>query len=162
MDNDFEQLNADIPLNIGEGEVIPPGGGAGAPQPMAPPVGIELSVLTMTFGILFDMFAMMAGKGGEFWALSEQQKNNLGSVWLGPVNDLLAAWGYSGNGKLELAIVMTVVTIGPRLALEKKRRESGRDTTATASSGASHSSAAPPAPESPDSPIDLSPEAIGV
>lgn len=142
---DFMQSTADIPDTLGEsGTQQVDAGQLQQPQPVVG--GLSVEAVEMTLGMAFGMIAARIGEDGTFWELQPEEKRNLAAVWHPILAPLWAKWMQDTDGAIVAAVMMTAMTIGPRLMRESVRRASQTANTATAKSGVSFSLQGQPAP----------------
>lgn len=152
LDATFMTATGDVPDTLGAtspGTVID----AAAP-PSEPTFAITEDMLANLISMPFNMIAEGIGTGGEFWSLKPLESVNLAKAWMPVVQKLLSLWGQTESGALYLCAAITMMSVVPRLAREKSRRESLKKSTETVRYGDSFSSPVQLAPASPTKPTD--------
>ena len=160
---EFLAATADVPEILGD-SAAPPTHPDGTPlqpgevQIVAMPLSV--SIIATTFGTLFAFIGARLGEDGKFWELEEQEKNALATAWLPYLNPLWEKWVSGADPNLMMALLMTTITVGPRLIRTNALLASRTASTVTGKSGALSSSQGQPVPASQQKPTDLSPQPI--
>lgn len=153
---EFAAATAYIPETVSLGAETAAAQAEGVVTGPVEPAGLTLEMMQMVIGLPFAAMASSIGKDGEFWRLSDEEKQNLAVIFLPLINPIWIRWAGESGGPWILAAMMTAATVGPRLAQEKTRRESLTESTVTVSVGDSPSSPGQPVPVNQRKPIDLS------
>ena len=133
---DFAARTIDIPDTLGTAPI------PGAPgDPLAEPQPVSGGALTpaaikMT---LEQLSSMVAGnvKDGGFWKLQSAEAQSLADVWHPILAPLWDRWMATTDGNLLPAIMVTMMSLAPRLAQEVARRASLTASMETAKFGES-------------------------
>ena len=157
MDNaaEFLAATADVPETLGEAAPAPGSEGAQPGEVTAMVVPLSLGVIATTFGTLFAFIGARLGEDGKFWELEEPEKNALAAAWLPYLNPLWQKWASGADPNLMMALLMTAITVGPRLVRTNALLASRTASTGTGKSGASSLSPGPRAVENLAKPIVL-------
>jgi hypothetical protein len=140
----FFAATADVPETLGD--AAPQGvdaGELGAPQPVVG--GLTVEAVAMAFGTIFAFVGARLGEDGKFWELQDAEKAGLATAWLPVLNPLWQKWVSGADPNLVMALLITGVTIGPRLVRTNALLASRTESTETERSGASSSSPGRPA-----------------
>ena len=134
---DFAARTIDIPDSLGT--TIPgaiPGTDPNAlPQPV-PGGALTPAAIKMT---LEQLSMLIAGtvKDGGFWQLQSAEAQSLADVWHPILAPLWDRWMATTDGNLLPALMVTMMSLAPRVAQEVARRASLTASTGTVKSGAS-------------------------
>lgn len=135
--SDFAFRTADIPDTLGtvasgpDGAVLDP-----AASPVPTGGALTPTAIKVTLEQLFRLIAE-SGKGRDFWLLQSEEAQSLADVWHPILAPIWERWLSQTDGNLLPALMVTAMSLGPRVVREVSSRVGQTGSTATAKSGAS-------------------------